>query len=32
VASIIERIELGCASNLLRDFISLTAPSWALPV
>ena len=25
MASIIERIELGCASNLLRDFISLTA-------
>ena len=26
VASIIERIDLGCASNLMRGFIRLTAP------
>jgi len=26
VASIIERIDLGCASNLMRVLISLTAP------
>ena len=28
VASIIERIDLGCASNLMRVLISLTAPLW----
>jgi len=27
VASIIERIDLGCASNLMRVLISLTAPT-----
>jgi hypothetical protein len=29
VASIIERIDLGCASNLMRVLISLTAPNVA---
>tara|TARA_B110000971_G_scaffold55406_1_gene56337 strand:- start:597 stop:950 length:354 start_codon:yes stop_codon:yes gene_type:complete len=30
VASIIERIDLGCASNLMRVLISLTTPSQAV--
>jgi len=30
VASIIERIDLGCASNLMRVLISLTAPAWVV--
>jgi hypothetical protein len=30
VASIIERIDLGCASNLMRVLISLTVPVPAL--
>jgi hypothetical protein len=32
VASIVERIDLGGASNQMRVLISFTAPSWALPV
>jgi hypothetical protein len=28
VASIIERIDLGCASNLVRVLIVLTADNW----
>jgi hypothetical protein len=30
VATIIERIDLGCASNLMRVLISLTAASYGL--
>ena len=30
MAAIIERIDLGCASNLMRVLIKLTAPPWRL--
>jgi hypothetical protein len=30
VASIIERIDLGCASNLMRVLTNVTAPSQAI--